>query len=61
MEELDFTAGKATGKQIVVAGMALMRKVREQVATSGAYRAARNLRKQGYALELALALIAGRF
>lgn len=44
----------------LLAGTALLEKVREQTATSGAYRAARNIRKQGFSLDVALALVAGR-
>jgi hypothetical protein len=42
------------------AGRFLARKVRQQVEVSGAHQAARNLRKQGYPIALALLLIVGR-
>lgn len=48
------------GVVIVKAGMALARKTFDQVEVSGAYQAARNLRKQGYSIDLALALVARR-
>jgi hypothetical protein len=61
METLDFTPRyRFGGRKIVVAGLALNRKVAEQVEVSGAYQAARNLRKQGYGIDVALALVAGR-
>ena len=43
-----------------IAGHFIARKVRQQVAEGGAYRAARNLKKQGYPLAVALLLIIGR-
>ena len=43
-----------------IAGQFIARKVRQQVAEGGAYRAARNLKKQGYPLAVALLLIVGR-
>ena len=43
-----------------IAGHFIARKVRHQVLESGAYRAARNLKKQGYPLAVALLLIVGR-
>ncbi len=48
-------------RQFAWAGSALMRKVRDQVEVSGHYQAAKNLRKQGYPLDVALALVVGRF
>jgi hypothetical protein len=45
---------------VVSAGNFIARKVRQQVAEGGAYRAARNLKKQGYPLAVALLLIVGR-
>ena len=63
---LDFTpapiriAPSTYGIAIVRAGMALARKTFDQVEVSGHYQAARNLRKQGFSLELALALVARR-
>jgi hypothetical protein len=57
---LDFTGFVAQKRRRVIAADALTRKVDEQVFVSGEYQAARNLRKQGYGLDVALALIAGR-
>ena len=45
---------------VVSAGNFIARKVRQQIAEGGAYRAARNLKKQGYPLAVALLLIVGR-
>ena len=59
--DLDFSiTPHSAWRQVIMAGLALTAKVIEQVETSGHYQAARNLRKQGYPLDLALALIAGR-
>jgi hypothetical protein len=45
---------------VVSAGNFIARKVRQQVSEGGAFRAARNLKKQGYPLAVALLLIVGR-
>jgi hypothetical protein len=61
METLDFTPRCASRyERLLVAGIFLRLKVEEQVAVSGAYQAAKNLRKQGASLDVALALVAGR-
>ena len=57
---LDFTHQQRVMPAIWVAGLALVRKVEAQVEVSGPYRAALNMRKQGYGIDVALALIAGR-
>jgi len=62
MQSLDFTPPPVHKHmaQVARAGLALCDKVFEQVRLSGAFQAARNLRKQGYGLDVALALVAGR-
>lgn len=42
---------------VLAAGVWLVRKARAQAAQSGTYAAARNLKKQGIPLELALAIL----
>ena len=59
MKSLDFS-NPSSPPQVFIAGIYLCRKVREQVEVSGAYQAARNLRKQGAGIDVALALVAGR-
>lgn len=44
----------------ILAGMWLAHKARQQAEISGTYQAARNLRKQGAPIEVALALLAHR-